>query len=454
MNRPIRTLMVCACILSVQASFSQKSWTLQECIDYAISHNIDLQKQEELINQREIQLNTAENARLPHLSADISNDFLFHNSLSIGITALQGNLPNSADMVNLSGTLNALMPVYDAGRIRSQRQSAKFALESALAQQNQARKDIGILVAVQYLEVLYYQGMSEVSRRQVDLSRDLVLKAEKQVNEGIRPESELAQAQSQLAADEYQLSLDAGNEQIATIKLAQLLMLEDVSSFQVFDPSLNEDIPMVPLASSSNDLFEEAVENYPSILAAKADISAADANVKMEKSNGLPSLDLVASIGTQSYSFFDQTLNSMTPDFFHLLGDNHVEMVSLRLNIPIFAGYQTRNAVRLSRSQVIMQQLSLYDERLRLRTEIEQAYYNASVACSHHSAAVKAELAAHTNYDYQLKSYDAGRTTIFDLNMVNQQWLESQQNVLQSKYDYLIRLKILDFYLSDNFVRP
>lgn len=450
MKRIIVSLMVLTCMFGSLSMYAQKTWTLQECIDYAIGHNIDLQKQAELVNQKKIQLNSANNARLPQLSAEIGDDFVFHQNLNDGILPSTDGAASYSNLMNLSGSLNASLPIYD-GRLDGRRKVAQFNLESVLAQQDQARKDIGIQIAVQYLNILYQQGLAKVCRQQVELSGDFVSKAEKQFEQGAKPESELVQARSQLAADEYQLAVAEGDEQLLTIQLAQLLMLEDVSDFRIYDPSLETDILTPRMLPPADSLFSMAENSYPDILAAQADIRAAEAGVKLERSQLFPTLDLIGSINTQGYRVFNDKYNSLMPDFSRQLEKNHLEIVGLRLKIPIFSALQTRNAINLAQSQVTMQKLNLADRRLQLRTEIEQAYYNANIAFSRHEAAKKAEISAHTNYDYQLKSYEAGRTTIFDLNLVNQQWLRTLQDVLQSKYDYLIRLKILDFYISNEF---
>lgn len=450
MKRIIVSLMVLACMFGSLSMYAQKTWTLQECIDYAIGHNIDLQKQAELVNQKKIQLNSANNARLPQLSAEIGDDFVFHQNLNDGIFPSTDGAASYSNLMNLSGSLNASLPIYD-GRLDGRMKVAQFNLESVLAQQDQARKDIGIQIAVQYLNILYQQGLAKVCRQQVELSGDFVSKAEKQFEQGAKPESELVQARSQLAADEYQLAVAEGDEQLLTIQLAQLLMLEDVSDFRIYDPSLETDILTPRMLPPADSLFSMAENSYPDILAAQADIRAAEAGVKLERSQLFPTLDLIGSINTQGYRVFNDKYNSLMPDFSRQLEKNHLEIVGLRLKIPIFSALQTRNAINLAQSQVTMQKLNLADRRLQLRTEIEQAYYNANIAFSRHEAAKKAEISAHTNYDYQLKSYEAGRTTIFDLNLVNQQWLKARQDVLQSRYDYLIRLKILDFYVTNEF---
>lgn len=450
MKRTARIIMVLACMLIAQTISAQKSWSLQECIDYAIEHNIDLQKQEELVNQQRIQLNSAKNARLPQLSAGIDNDFVFHKNLNDGVLPSADGSQTYSNIMNLSGSISASLPIYD-GHITGRRRVAGFNLESALARQNQAKKDVGIQIAVQYLNILYQQGLAKVCRQQVELSKDLVSKAEKLFDEGAKPESELIQARSQLASDEYSLAVTSGEEQISTILLAQMLMLEDVSSFRIYDPSLDSDILLPQMMPSADSLFVQAEKNYPEILAAQADIRAAEANVKLEKSSLYPSIELVGSVGTQGYRIFNDKYDSLMPDFSKQLDNNHLEIVGLRLKIPIFSALQTRNAIHLAQSQVAMQKLDLSDRRQQLRTELEQARYNADIALAKHEAAQKAEIAAHTNYDYQLKSYEAGRTTIFDLNLVTQQWLQASQDVLQSRYEYLIRMKIIDFYLSNEY---
>lgn len=421
-----------------------QTFSLDDCIQYAIDHNLTLQDLTLNINQQQIALNTAKNSWLPQISAHIGEDLSFDN-----MYASAGVMNTNSNKINVSYTsasINASMSLLDGFRVKNQIESDQFKLEAFTHHFEKAQKDISIQVSVNYLQALYNQGLADISRQQVVLSEQLLERAKKLVKEGRRPESEEANAAAQLSNDQYQLAKDEGNASLALISLAQLLNLENPTGLQIADPLLSDQHVQAILLPQAQQVYNDCVDNFPSILAAKSNIQSAERQLKVAKTKYIPQLSLNASLQSYYYHFFNNPGLAEAAFGKQLFDLNRSELVGFHLTIPIFNRCETRNNVRIAQVNILKEQIALEQERKKLRVEIQQAYYNAQVAASKYQAAIKAKDACATSLDYERKSYDAGKSTLFDLNQANQKWVKAQQEEIQCKYEFLIRQKILEFY--------
>ena len=180
-------------IFQLSTCSAQQAWDLQQCIDYAISHNINVQQRAVEVSQRDIALNTSKNAWLPDLNLSLLHIYGFENPTA---ASNGNNVSFSASGSATQPTINTTMPLFDGFKIKNQIQADKFSLMSATADLEAAKKDISIQVASYYLQCLYYKGMADVSRKQVETSREMVQRATILVEEGKRPRSEQADAEA------------------------------------------------------------------------------------------------------------------------------------------------------------------------------------------------------------------------------------------------------------------
>lgn len=408
--------------------------TLQQCIEYAVSHNLNIQQQELNEENKKIQLETTRYSRLPDLSASLSEGFGFGRS-----TGRDGSTVDNTS-ASTSFNISTSMPLFDGFRISNQIKSDKFSLQAASAQLEKARQDISIQVASYYLNALYYKGMVAIQRQQVELDKKTLQKAKDLFEAGKKPESEVVSAQAQVDVAIHQLTEAEGNETMARLDLMQALNLtEDVQSFNIADidtTQLSKDI--TPAAQ----VFEQAVMLHPSIMAAKYNLESSKYALKVAKSANLPSLSLRASYSNSYYHQFD--FDNMS--FGKQLDLNGSEYVGLSLNIPIFNRFATRNSIRQARLQIQNQELQLNDSQLQLQKQIEQAYWNAIKARANYTSAESATRSMQLSYDYESERYAAGKSTAIDLQNTQTKLEKALSDQLQAKYEYLMRVKILEFY--------
>lgn len=424
------------------ARAQQHAYTLDECIDYAISHNINVQERALAISQQEIALNTSKNAWLPDLNLDMSQIFGFNNP---GAASGNGSVSLAEDGSATTGSVRASMPLFDGFRIKNQIQADRFSLMSATANLEAAKKDISIQVAAYYLQCLYYKGMADVSRKQVETSREMVRRATIQVEEGKRPRSEQADAEAQLALDEHTLTNDEGQYTLSLLTLAHALNMPDIEGFRIVEDEQALGLSSDATLQMPQTIYESTVDSWPTIMSAQAGIRQSESLLKVRKADYYPQLNLTGSIGTAYYNMFHQ---GGLGSFGHQLHSNLGEVIGLSLSYPIFNRFQTRNSVKHASNDIIHQRLALEDAKLKLREDIQNAYYNATVAQKKRQSSVKACEASRISVEYEEIRYEEGRSSIFDLLQARQKFHKAQQDAVQAKYESLIRQKILKFYYT------
>ena len=414
-------------IVSYQLSVAkaQHVWTFDECIQYAIDNNIDM------------------NDWMPTIEANGAQRFSFGNAY-----ASTGTMPSSAegygsDLSYTNGSIELSMPVFDGFRRKNQAQAGHWSVQQATASLASARKSLTIQIATFYLQALYEKGMMEVAEAQVVTSRQLCEKSKTLVDDGRNPKSDLADAEAQLASDEYELTEARGRYKIALLALAQLHNLESVENFDIADISGDGSIVNSPLSIAGDDV----IERYPSIMAGKALVEKSRFDIATARAAYYPKVDFRASLNSYYLNFFHESHEN---GFFKQMWKNKSEVVGLHFNVSIFNHFTTRNNIRKAKMNLLKNQLTLDESRQQLRKEIEQAYYNAVNAQSKYQSAQKSQEASALSCSYEKDKYEAGRSTIYDFTQANQRLRKSRENLVQAKYEFIIRQKILEVYTNDN----
>lgn len=418
--------------------YGQTEWTLRQCIDYAIENNISVQQNKLNSTNQEIRLNTARNSRLPSVNASVSEQGSSRGASREGVTK---------DNVQLNTSMNASasITVFEGMRIKHEIATRTFDFQASLQDLNRAREDVALNVAALYLQVLLNQELLKVAESQVTLSRQLVERSQILVQSGKSPESELFDSRSVLANDELNQTRAHNTLQLSLLDLTQALNLEGNEHFMIQTP----DFSAISLASMSTlespaVVYDYAVVNRPRVLAEKLRLQGSEKALLTAKSARYPSISLQGGYGNgYYYSFADQAIND---PFFKQMGYNGNEYIGVSINIPIFNRLATRNNIRSAQNSIRIQELAVTETQRVLRKEIEQSYYNADAAYQQYLSAGKSLEAAREAFRYQQEKTDAGRSTIFDYNDAKMRMEKSDSQMVQAKFEFIFRRKILDFY--------
>lgn len=426
---------------SVVAEEPSKLWTLEECIQYALSHNIDLKQREQEQKSREVELHSSRFSWLPDLNANIGQNFDFGRSPSKTGVIVDQNSSNSSVAVSLS------MPVFDGLRIPNDIAAKKLDLKAAVESLNKAKEDLAVNIASYYLQVLYNKEVERIAELQVSLSREQVTKTEALVKNGKAPLSQLYDIKAQLANDEVSLTEAQGNVRLALLDLTQSLELErDGANFDIVIPETDDAVGKYMGSILPPDhIYDHAVTFKPQIKQQEYLLESQKKMLKVAQSGYYPKLNFGASYSNGYYHYSGDGDYTNLP-FGDQLQANARKTIGFSLSIPLFNRFQTRNSVRAARIGIINQQLTMENTKKALYKEIQQAYYNATAAQEKYLASEKSVLASREAYTYAENRYSAGKSTVFEYNEAKTQYARSLSEQAQAKYEFIFRTKILDFY--------
>lgn len=419
------------------ATAAGRTWTLDACIRHAQEHNIAVRQRAVAVQEQEVQLSTARFSRLPDLSASIGADASFGRVLASDNTYQDYNQQSG------SLGLSASMPLFQGFRINRQIEGGKLDLAAAVQDLERIREDVAVNVMSLYLQVLYARELAGVAEQQVALSTRQEMRSRELVATGRQPESALYESTALRAKDELTLTQSRNDLQLALLALSQALDRESAAGFDVETPRLDSlALDAMHRLGSPDAVYARAEQERPRIRAERLRVESRENAVDIARSALYPTVSLSGGYGTGVYSADRER-------FWAQMRNNSREYVGLSVHIPIFNRRASRNNVRSARLALQSQELALTEARQALRKEIEQAYYNAEAAFAKYRSADEALRSARLAFDYEERKAEAGRSTIFDFGEAKTRMERAESELVQAKYEFVFRSKILDYYRGE-----
>lgn len=414
---------------------SQKAWDLTHCIEYAIAHNLTIKQQEAARDKNEVELNTAKWSRLPDLNGSASHSFNFGRSLQANNTYQHINTQNTG--LNLSTSI----PLFTGLQIPNNIALSKLNLKAATEDLNKAKEDISIQVTSAYLQVLFNEELVNIARQQVMLSQEMLHQKEAYFQNGKASEAEYYEAKTRVAQDKLSQVQAENDYSLSLLDLSQLLELPSPENFKIISPDIHPK-QLFNTLTSPTVVYQQALLIKPSIKAAQYRLEGAARSIRIAQSAYYPQLSLGAGLGTSYY----KVSGIKNSNFHSQLKDNFSQYVGLSLSIPIFNRLSTRNRVRTARIEQTTLNWQLEESKKELYKEIQQAYYNAVNAESKYKSSQTANKAAQASFQLMKEKYANGKANATEYNEARTNWMKAVSDCIQAKYDYLFRVKILDFY--------
>ena len=422
---------------------AQKEWSLRECCDYAISHNISIKQQQNLCRQQEIQLSTARNSRLPDVNGSLGQNFSFGR----GLTA--DNTYSNTNTSNTSAQLSASLPLFTGFEIPNQIKLSKLNLEATTADLEKAKNDIRMEVAKAYVQILYDMEIAEVAHRQISIDSAQVARLEAFLKNGKASGAELSQQKASLANSRLVATQSDNKLNLSILSLSQLLELPSPEGFAIVRPSQEELDNLVSLdrLATPDQIYAEALGIKPEILSQQLKLKGAANSIKIAQAGYYPTLSLSGGLGTNYYT----TSGFKSDGFGDQLKNNFSQYIGLNLNIPIFNRFQTRNKVRNARIEMETQQLKLDNTKKTLYKEIQQVYYNTLNAQSKEQSSAEAVQSTKDAFLLMQAKYENGKANITEFNESKNGYLKSESDLIQARYENLYQHALLDFYRGKEF---
>ena len=433
--KKVLTCLVFAVLLSQPLS-AQQSWTLRQCADYAIKHNISIKQKDNQRKQRDIQLSTAKNSRLPDLSASASESFSFGRGLTLD------NTYTNRSTSSTSFSLGTSVPLFTGFKIPNQIKLNQLNLEAATKDLEKAKNDIRMQVAKAYVQILYDTEIAEVAHRQIAIDSAQVVRLEAFVQNGKSSQAALSQQQSTLAQARLTATQADNNLQLSILALTQLLEFPSPEGFSIVRPAFST-TPATSLAGVSPDaIYQEALAMKPEVQAEQLRLTASERSIKIAKAALYPTLNFSAGLQSNYYK-----TNGMQADpFATQMKNNFSQYIGLNLNVPIFTRFQARNSIRSARIDYDNQQLQLENVKKTLYKEIQQVYYNAVAANSKYHSSEAAAQSSKDAFTLMQAKYENGKANITEFNEAKNNYLKAESNLVQARYELLYQNALLDFY--------
>lgn len=433
----IIALLLAGCFTSLTAQTTGKSWNLKQCIDYAVAHNITIKQQIDKQKQQELTLNTAKNSRLPGVNGSLDHSFNFGRGLT------QSNTYTNRNTMMTGLQVGASVPLFTGKQIPNQIQLEEWNLKAATADLSKAKEDLSVNIASAYLQVLYEKELWQVARQQTALSRAQVELKEGFFKVGKAAESDVYEVKAQLAQDELEETKAENNYKLAILDLSQLLELPSPDNFEITEPEDDNIDALIP--ENPESIYRTAVTLKPSIKAEEFRLKGTDNSIRIARSGYMPQISLTAGLSTNYYNIFGGDNST----FARQMRDNFNKSIGISVSIPIFDRYATRNKIREAKIAQHAQQLALESVKKTLFKEIQQAYYNAVASQTQYRSSLTAEESARAAFTLMSKKYENQKATATEFKEAKTTLEKAESNRIQAKYDYIFRMKILNFYKGE-----
>ena len=433
---PLALLMAGCALTTAQG---QQRWTLRQCIDHAIEHNIQIKQSANAAEQSAIEVNTAKWARLPNLNGSAGQNWNWGRTQTAikdeetgDYTTMYVNSSSHGTNLNLSSSI----PLFTGMQIPHQYALAKLNLKAAIADLDKAKEDLSINIASAYLQVLFNEELHQVALGQAALSRRQCERIVRMAELGKASAAEVAEARSRVAQDEMNVVQADNNHRLALLDLSQLIELETPEGFALEAPAATIELQSL---TPPDEIFQTALVNKPSIQAARLRVEGSKHSIRVAQSGYYPQLSLNGSLGTSYYSTINRTFNQQ-------MNDNFSKYVGLNLSVPLFNRFSTRNRVRSARLQHDNYSLQLDQAKKTLYKEIQQAWYNAVASGAKLSSCTDALDSAEKSFELMAARYENGKASITEFNESKNNVMKAQSDLAQARFENLFQIKLLDFY--------
>lgn len=424
-----------------------QNWDIEKCISYALDNNIQVKQATNTVDVNKLSKQQAKFNYLPSLSASVGYGASFGRSLDPTTYQFLEN----TSVNNVNGSLSLGTQLFAGMSKLHNLRKSDLNLMASIEDVAKIKNEITVAIAAAYLQILYNKEQVANSKNQLVTLGEQIVRTKKLVDAGSVALGAQLELEAQSAAEQYNLVSYENTLINSMLNLTQLLELRDVPAFDIAIPDVSA-IVQTPI-SASVDQVNQAAQILPQIKGAELRLRAAEVDVKLAQARYYPTLSLSANYGS---SFSDTRMRPQLDatgtttygkyPFFDQFGDNASAGVSLSLQVPIFSGLTTRRNVRIARLNTINSDYALQLTKDKLYKEIQQAYTDATGALNRYRSAESSVKSSVESFHYAEQKFAAGATNSVDYTTAKNNLLNAQSMMIQAKYEYVFRVKLLDFY--------
>ena len=417
------------------SSFAQEKLSLKDCIDRAIEKNISIKNSSlDLLNSTENK-KTAIGNFVP--SFNINGNHSWNTGLTQNITTgILENQTTENSSMNISVAVDVFNGLANIRRLHR----ANLDLLAKKYQLEDMKEDISLLVANSYLQILFNKEQLDVQKSQLKISQEELKNAKEKFNNGVIPEGNLFEIEANLALSEQNVIMAENGYQLSKLSLSQLLMFGDSDNFDIADD--NYEIPKTDILNKdAKEILEEAMKN-------RNDIKLAETNLEIAIKDQQISISALLPSASAFYSYNSRVIIDAPTSLKSQFDLNAGESIGLQLNIPIINGWSSRAGIKKSKLNVLRSKNLLDQTKMDLENTIYQALNDAKGAMKSYEAAKKSEIARKTAYEYAKERFENGALNTINYFQAQQLFETAQSELIKAKYDYIFKIKVLEFYFG------
>ena len=463
-------IVMLVCNITIQAQ--SKKWTLEECVTYAIQNNISIKQSELDSKMALIDKKSAVGRFLPSLNASASHSW----NIGLNQDITTGLLQNKTTQFTSAGA-NVGIDIYRGLQNQNTLRKANLSIVAAKYQLVKMKEDIALNVANAFLQVLFNKENLKVQKEQLRINEKQYVRSEELVKVGSIPRGDLLDVKATLALNNQNVITAENSLLISKLSLSHLLQLKDFENFDVVDDTDVKDENNI-MAQTPSAIYEKAFEGRTELKIARTNLEIAEKNVAIAKGAFQPTLQGFYSFNSRvAYSdrvtgvipstsnptsivgFVEGTnQNVLSPNFTRVLGNpapffdqfntNKGQSFGMQLSVPVFNGFSARNNVERSKVSLERSKIAVEQQNLDLQRNVYTAFADAKGALNAYESSVAALEARQGAYNYATEKYSVGLMNSFDFNQSQTLLTNAQSEVLRTKYDYIFKIKILEFYFG------
>ena len=445
-------------------------WSMQECVAYAIENNLQIQQSRNQVLAQDNTRTASQTNLLPSLNLNSSYNWNF----GLNIDPIT-NISTRADRQTAFVGLSANWVLFDGLRNVNQIKQARMEYLAATYDLQNAENNITLQVLSQYLQLTLDKEILRIAEEQVKVTEIQENRVKQLVEAGAAPKGNLFDIEAQFARDKQSLIQAENQVKLDRLQLAQTLQLEDPESFDIAEPEV--EVPASTfLSMTAEQVYQQAVSKQPDIMAAQARVESAERTVKTSQGNYYPTLVLQGGISSSYSNLIQQATGSVTtavpigvvsttndivlsnpqeiPTGFEKkvvgdqFSDNLNEFVGLSLTVPIFNRWQSKTTVQNNKLNLENRKIALQQSELTFRQTVQRALNDAKASFQSYQASIEAVEASQESFNYAQARYEAGAINQFDFENSRNSFVRSESESLRAKYDYIFKIKVLEFYVN------
>ncbi len=427
-----------------------KQWTLEECVRYALDNNITIKLSELDVKTADIDKRGALGSYLPTVNGNASHSW----NIGLNVNPVT-NIATTQTTQYSSLGVNANVDIYKGLQNQNAYRRASLAIVASKYQLLKMQEDISLNVANAFLQILSNKENLKVRIEQLAIDEKRLARSEEMVNAGTIPRGDLFDLKATVATDKQNITVSENNLLISKLSLAQLLQLKEFADFDVVDDTNAKDENNI-MAQSPIDIYNKAKEIRTELKLAQTNLEIAEKNVSIAKGAYQPTLRGFYSFST-SASYSDRLIGAdaagnpiyVGPDpVLTQFSDNKGHNFGFQLSVPIFNGFSARNNVERNKVSLEKSKIDLEQKSLDLQRNVYTAFTDAKGALNTYESATVSLEARQQAYNYAKEKYDVGLMNSFDFTQAQTLLTNAQSDVIRTKYDYMFKIKILEFYFG------